>query len=382
MKEHFLLDPQVIFLNHGSYGATPKFVLERYQAWQFEMERQPVEFISRRAPSLLQEARQELATYLHTSPDNLVFMTNVTVALNAVARSLSLKPGDEVLTTNQEYGALDKTWQFLALKQGFKYINTPIDMPVTSAAHYIENLWSGVTPQTRVIFISQISSPTAVIAPIKEICQRARQQGILTIIDGAHAPGQIPLDLEDLGADFYGANLHKWLCAPKGSGFLYAAAHVHSLLEPLIVSFGWQSDQPSRSRLVDYYEYLGTRDVSAFLAVPAAIEFQRTMDWDTQRQRTHELAKQCIVEISEMTGLTPLYAPASEWYAQMVSVPLPQTVDPQTLKNQLYDQFKIEIPVLTWNNIRLVRASFQAYNSLQDLNSLVSALRTLVAPSR
>lgn len=382
MKEHFLLDPQVTFLNHGSYGATPKPVLECYQAWQVEMERQPVEFISRRVPTLLQEARQKLADYLHTGPDNLVFMTNVTVALNAVARSLSLKPGDEVLTTNQEYGALDKTWQFLALKQGFKYINTPIDMPVTTAAHYIKNLWSGVTPQTRVIFISQISSPTAVIAPIKEICRRARQQGILTIIDGAHAPGQIPVDLEDLGADFYGANLHKWLCAPKGSGFLYAATPVQALLEPLIVSFGWQSDQPGRSRLVDYYEYLGTRDVSAFLAVPAAIDFHKNMDWDTQRQRTHELAQQCIVEISQMTGLAPLYAPDSEWYAQMVSVPLPQSIDPQTLKNQLYDQFKIEIPVLTWNNIRLVRASFQAYNSRQDLEHLVSALKSLLALSR
>jgi isopenicillin-N epimerase len=382
LKEHFLLDPQVIFLNHGSYGATPKFVFERYQAWQFEMERQPVEFISRRAPALLQEARQELANYLHTSPDNLVFMTNVTVALNAVARSLPLKPGDEVLTTNQEYGALDKTWQFLALKQGFKYINTPIDMPVTTSDRYIENLWSGVTSHTRVIFISQISSPTSVIAPIKEICQRARQQGILTIVDGAHAPGQIPVDLEDLGADFYGANLHKWLCAPKGSGFLYAAQPVHALLEPLIVSFGWQSDQPGRSRLVDYYEYLGTRDLSAFLAVPAAIEFQKNMNWDAQRQRTHELAKQCIVEISEMTGLTPLYAPDSQWYAQMVSVPLPQTIDPQTLKNQLYDQFKIEIPVLTWNQIRLVRASFQAYNSRQDLDRFVSALHTLIASSQ
>ena len=247
MRDQFLLDPNVVFLNHGSYGATPRIVFERYQAWQLELEHQPVDFIGRRAKDLLQNAREKLANYFHACPENLVYMTNVTVALNAVARSLQLNPDDEVLTTDQEYGAMNRMWRFSSGKQGFKYINVPINLPVTTPENYIADLWKGVTDHTRVIFLSHISSPTSIIAPIREICRKAREQGILTVIDGAHVAGQLPLDLEDLGADFYGGNLHKWLCAPKGAGFLYAAPQVQHLLESLVVSFGWESDAPGPS---------------------------------------------------------------------------------------------------------------------------------------
>jgi isopenicillin-N epimerase len=376
MKEFFLLDPNIIFLNHGSFGATPRPVFERYQAWQLELERQPVEFIGRRSKDLLHQSRETLAGFFHTKPDNLVYMTNVTVALNAVARGLSLSVEDEVLASNQEYGALDKTWRFLAQKEGFKYINTPIDLPVTTQEKYIEDLWRGVTPKTRVIFISHISSSTSVIAPIQEICQRARRQGIMTIIDGAHVAGHIPLDLEDLGADIYGGNLHKWLCAPKGSGFLYAAPRVHHLLEPLVVSFGWESDASSGSRVVDLYEYIGTRDIAAFLSVPEAIKFQADHNWPQVRSQMHALASQCQIEICRLTGLEPLYSPTSNWFAQMVNIPLPVGIDLNHLKNTLYDEFHIEVPVGSWNGKPMIRVSFQAYNSQNDLDALCFALQS------
>ncbi len=219
LKEYFLLDPNVIFLNHGSFGATPKPVFESYQRWQIELERQPVEFLGRRYNGLMRTARAALADYVGTGENNLVYVTNVTVGLNIVARSLELGPGDEVLTTDHEYGALDRTWRFLALEKGFTYKNCSIPLPIPAPEDFVALLWENVTPQTRVIFISQITSPTAVIFPVAEICARARSAGILTVIDGAHVPGQIPLDLDNLGVDFWSGNLHKWLMSPKGSGF-------------------------------------------------------------------------------------------------------------------------------------------------------------------
>jgi isopenicillin-N epimerase len=274
LRNEFLLDPRITFLNHGSFGATPRRVFECYQHWQRELEFEPVEFLSRRAPELLQASRAFLAEYLCTQADNLVYVQNATTGLNIVARSLNLVAGDEVLSTDHEYGAIDRTWKFFAQKRGFKYINYPLPSPVSTIAEFVEAFWKGVTPQTRVIFISHITSPTAIIFPIKELCSRARNARILTIIDGAHVPGQISLSLDDLGADIYCGNLHKWLCAPKGSAFLFARPEIQPLIEPLVVSWGWQSENPGPSLFVDYHEWAGTRDISAFLAVPEAIRFQ------------------------------------------------------------------------------------------------------------
>ena len=210
LKKQFLLDPSVTFLNHGSFGATPKPVFEEYQRWQRELENQPVEFLGRRVTDLMSESRAALGDYLGTRADNLVYTQNVTISLNIVARSLELKPGDEVLTTDHEYGAMDRTWRFLSKEHGFRYINQHIELPLTTEEKFIEDLWQGVTTNTRVIFLSHITSPTAIIFPIKEIIRRAREAGIITIIDGAHVAGQLPLQLDSLGADFYGGNLHKY----------------------------------------------------------------------------------------------------------------------------------------------------------------------------
>ncbi len=378
LHEDFLLDTHVIYLNHGSFGATPRPVFESYQRWQRELERQPTEFLGRRAGALLEQSRRVLAEYLGTHSANLAYVTNATTGLNAIARGLSLGEGDEVLASDHEYGALDRTWRFLAQKLGFHYKNQPIPLPVTTSEAFVETFWQGVTPQTRVIFLSHITSPTALIFPVEAICQKAREQGILTIIDGAHAPGQVPLQLDALGADFYSGNLHKWLCAPKGAAFVYARAERMPLIEPLIVSWGYQSDQPGPSPLVDYLEWQGTRDISAFLAVPDAIEYQRSHDWHAVRQRCHQRTVDTAAAVAQAFGLTPISPLTETWVGQMASAPLPHSVRTEELHRRLYEEYRIEIPILEWNGHKLARCSFQAYNTPEDADALLRALAALV----
>lgn len=414
LKEFFLLDPNIIFLNHGSFGAAPRPVFRTYQRWQRELERQPVEFLGRRHRALMTEARRVLGEYLGTDADNLVYTTNVTVSLNIVARSLNLGPADEVLSTDHEYGALDRTWRFLAKEHGFKYINHPIPFTTKTGVSFrddksaeknkgisvdsvhsvvsksatqwfVDELWKGVTSRTRVIFLSHITSPTALLFPVEAVVRRARADGILTVVDGAHAPGQIPLRLDELGADFYGGNLHKWLCAPKGSGFLYARPEVQYLLKPLVVSWGFEAEIPGSSQFVDHHEWIGTRDIAAFLSVPEAIEFQKKHDWENVRRLCHELVREAQARICALTGLTPLGPPIDAFGngemqegLQMAAVPLLDTVDISVLKTRLYDEYHIEIPLFQWNGQKIVRLSIQGYNTRRDVDTLVSALEYLL----
>jgi isopenicillin-N epimerase len=376
-REFYLLDPEVVFLNHGSFGATPRIVFEKYQWWQRELEHQPVQFLGRRFDDLMQQARTALAGYVHTTPYNLVYVPNATTGLNIVARSLTLKPGDEILSTNHEYGALDRTWRFLTRKGGATYRQVPIPLPLTTPEAFVEELWSGITSRTRVVFLSHITSPTALIFPIQEICRRARNAGIISIIDGAHTVGQIPLDLEELGADFYSSNLHKWLCCPKGSAFLYARPEMQQLVEPLVVSWGYESETPSASRFVDEQEWTGTRDIAAYLTTDEAIRFCEMHGWDEVRSRCHRLAQYARERILSLTGLQPLSPDSAEWYMQMVTMPLPSCNAAQ-LKARLYDEYHIEVPIITWQNQFFIRVSIQAYNTLEDVEHLVKALGRLL----
>ena len=377
-KDLFLLDPEVIFLNHGSFGACPKTVFEVYQNWQRELERQPVEFLSRRIADLLAEARTQLAAYLGVESDEVVYFSNPTMAINMVARSLDLHPGDEVLASDHEYGALDRTWRFICRQKGAKYIQQSIALPITSQADVVEALWQGVSEHTRVIFISHITSPTALVFPVEEICQRARTAGILTIVDGAHAPGQVQLDLNAIGADFYAGACHKWLCAPKGAGFLFARRPVQSRLAPLVVSWGYESEKPGPSQFIDYHEWQGTRDLSAFLSVPAAIEFQAQHDWPAVRRRCHALAIQTRARINTITDLPAICPDSPEWYGQMFAALLPDGVATEGLKARLYEEYRIEVPLHRWNNKPLIRVSIQVYNDPADTDALLMALRELL----
>lgn len=380
LKSQFLLDPDIIFLNHGSFGATPRPVFAEYQAWQRRLERQPVKFILTELWNHLAAARQQLGNYVGAKANDLVFVPNATFGLNVVARSLQLEPDDEVLTTDHEYGACDNVWRFLSQKQGFCYVQQPITLPVVSPEAVVEQFWQGVTPRTKIIFISHITSTTAVCFPVTEICRRARQAGIVTIIDGAHAPGQVPLDLQAIDPDFYFGNTHKWLCSPKGSAFLYTRPDKQSWIEPLVIGWGWGEERELTfgSDFLDYMQWLGTNDLSAYLSVPAAIRFQAAHSWTAVRQQCHTLLSEAVHQICALTHLPSIYPDNAGFYHQMATIPLPRLASIEGLKETLYQAYKIELPVLAWNGRHFIRVSVQGYNRQSDIDALVEALTELL----
>jgi isopenicillin-N epimerase len=379
LKEYFLLDPEIHYLNHGSYGATPKPVFEAYQNWQLGLERQPVLFLGRKLDGLLQMSRRVLGEYLNANADDLVYIPNATHGINIVARSLDLRSDDEVLTTDQEYGACDYTWDFICSKVGAKYIHQSIPLPVNSEEEILEQFWQGVTPRTKAIYVSHITSSTALRLPVEKICQRARDAGILSIIDAAHSPGQIPVDLQFLGADILFGNCHKWMLAPKGAAFLHVRREIQSLINPLIVSWGTHPtpDIATGSRFIDILQWTGTKDPAAALTVPTAIQFMKDHDWDHVRCQCHVLLRQAIEQICDLTNLQPLYPLDSNFYSQMGVAPLPNC-DLLRLKSRLYDEHRIEVPLTQWQNRQFIRISIQGYNDQDDVNALLNALEVLL----
>ena len=380
IKDLFLLDPDIHFLNHGSFGATPRAVFEAYQEWQRLLERQPVLFLGREYARLHHEARCALGEYLNARAEDLVFVPNATHGVNIVARSLNLGAGDEVLATDHEYGACDRTWDFLCRKRGASYIRQPIPLPVSSQDEILERFWEGVTHRTKVIFLSHISSPTALRFPVKEICRRARLAGIRTLIDGAHAPGQIPVDLASIRADFYAGNCHKWMMSPKGAGFLHARQEVQGMVEPLVVSWGYDAEEDfsTGSAYVDYLQWTGTRDPAAALSVPAAIQFMEENRWEEIRLGCAELLRTALHRIEQVTGLPPLYPDDRDLFLQMAVAQLPTGTDLKELKTRLYDEFQVEVPLIEWNGFKLIRISVQGYNTQEDADALVAGLARLL----
>lgn len=374
LAEQYLLDPEIAFLNHGSFGAVPRPVFEVYQHWQRELESNPVIFLGRKVPDLLTAAREKLGAFVNARGDDLAFVPNATHGLNIVARSLRLEPGDEVLSTNHEYGAIDRTWRFNCEKQGARLIHQPISVPVADPADVVEELWTGVNARTKVIALSHITSPTALVFPVAEICRRAREAGILTVIDGAHAPGQLDLDMQAIGADFYAGNCHKWLSSPRGAGFLWARPERQPLLEPLVVSHGWQSRNPGPSPFLDYFTWVGTVDPAAYLSVPRAIEFFQENDWPAVRAACHRLLKEAEERILALSGLPPL-SPESMW-VQMRAIPLPGPADAY---RRLWEEHQVVVPITQWGEQPGVRISVQAYNTPAHLDRLVDALRKAAA---
>jgi len=380
IRDLFLLNPDVIFLNHGSFGATPKPVMDAYQSWQRELEYQPVQFLVADLFNHLKNSRQVLGNYLHTKPDCLVYVPNATFGVNIVARSLQLEKGDEVLISDHEYDACEFVWEFACNNSGAKLIRQPIALPIYSQDEIIEHFWEGVTTRTKLIFLSHITSPTAIRFPIESICQRAKDNGIYTFIDGAHAPGQIALDLDEVGADFYTGNCHKWMLAPKGSGFLQVQPEVQELINPLVISWGWGGNPEfsSGSRFIDNLQWWGTHDPSAFLSVPSAIDFQKKHKWEQERENCHSLAIDTRNKIDSLTGMDPICPDSVEWINQMFINRLPEDTDIVVLKEALYNNFRIEVPIVVWNENKFIRVSIQAYNSLDDINALLNALEHLL----
>jgi isopenicillin-N epimerase len=365
IRRDLLLDPEVAFLNHGSFGACPRPVFDSYQAYQRDLEWEPIDFLDRRLPALLASARAELARYLNAPHDDLAFVTNATTGVNLAARSLDLRPGDEILTTDLEYGACDLAWEWLAARTGAEYIRAAIPLPLTSADELVEALFARATRRTRVVYVSHITSSTALVLPVEEIVSRARELGLMTIVDGAHAPAHVPVDVDALGADFYSGNTHKWLMAPKGAGFLHARPEHQEPVDAAIVSWGYTAGRGFQERI----EMQGTRDPAAWLAVPDAIGYQAERDWDTVRERCRALTREARTELCNLVGTEPL-AP-TEMLGQMASVRLPRP-DPG-LRDRLFASHRIEIPVAGPDQ-DLLRISVAAYTTRDDVERLLAAL--------
>ncbi len=385
MREHFLLDPGVVFLNHGSFGACPKPVFAELQRWQLEMEGNPVEFLGRRSAALLRAARQRLAAHLGAGADDLVFVPNATTGVNTVAqsvvRSLHLQPGDEVLTTDHEYGACDATWRHLCERTGAVYRRVPIPLPF-EAGHFVARLMAAVTPRTRLIFVSHVTSTTALIFPVAALCAAARERGITTLVDGAHAPGYLDLNLADVGADFYTGNCHKWLCAPKGAAFLHVRPEHQAALHAPVVSWGYVVTEEGgghtgfdayvgRTLLERRLQWQGTRDIAAWLSVPAALDFLSAHGWPARRAECHARALALQARVLTRNGLQPRAHDAD--FGQMVPIAV-RCEEPEALRARLFDEHRIEVPVTQHAGRVFVRVSVQAYTSDAELQALEDAL--------
>ena len=372
-RSQWRLRPDTLYLNHGSFGPPPLPVVEAQRQWKTRLDEQPMDFFVRQYTPAWFEARRRLAAFVHADPDDLVFVENATAAVNIVADCFPLASGDEVLLTNHEYGAVMRTLQRSCARTGAappRVVDLPL--PFESADQVVDAIFAAVTPRTRLLVVSHITSPTAVILPVAEICRRARREGVAVCVDGPHAPAQVDIDLAALDCDFYAASLHKWLSAPFGSGFLYVAPKHQSSIRPAVQSWGrLQPETPTT--WFDEFIWSGTCDPSPYLSVPTAIDFLESVGVAAFRRHCHELAQYARHRLVELTGLTPIVPDSPEWYGAMAHVPLPPG-DARSLQVHLWEAHRIEVPIVNWNNARYIRVSCHLYNTREQIDKLVAAL--------
>jgi isopenicillin-N epimerase len=378
LKDQFLLRKDIHFLNFGSFGATPKPVFDYYQQWQKVLEAEPVQFIAFDGYEYLSTSRAALAKFIYVDDkDDLVYVTNPSFAINIIAKAFPLEEGDEILATDIEYGACDRTWDYYCGQKKAIYKRQKISLPITTKEQFIADFFAGLTSKTKAIFISHITSATALTFPVKEICEIAKSKGLITIVDGAHAPAQVDLKINELAVDFYVGACHKWMMAPKGASFLYAHKSVQHLCEPLVVSWGYKAAKPSESQFLDYHQMIGTRDFSAFLAVTMSIIFMKDNNWPAVAKECHEMVLANAPLFYELLGTQPISPLTNEWIGQMISIPI-HTKKPEVLQRKLFKEFNIEIPIMRQGEDIYMRYSINAFNSVQDLEALHNALTTII----
>lgn len=386
-QKHWSIDRHITFLNHGSFGACPLPVLQAQQQIRDQIEKQPLQFFNREYETQIDNARSSLAEFIGAPPDNLVFVPNATTGINAILRSLEFQPGDELLTTNQEYNASRNILDFVAQNSRSQVVVAQIPFPITSEDQIITAIMECVSPRTKLALLDHITSQTALIFPIQKIISLLAEKGIDTLIDGAHAPGMIPLNLQQIGATYYTGNCHKWLCAPKGSGFLYVAKHKQKTIRPAIISHGANSLRQDRSRFHLEFDWVGTIDPSPYLCIPIAIQFMRSLlgnSWQELMQHNHTMALAARTIICNTLNIN-IPCP-DELIGSMASIPLPQTAQdilPITsipaLQNTLWQNFKIEVPIIIFPQApqQLIRISAQIYNKLSQYEYLAHTLKQL-----
>jgi len=375
-EQYFLLRKDITFLNFGSFGACVKPVFEKYQSFQLEMEAEPVQFITNTGLKYLATAREALGNYVHCDKDDLVYVTNPSYAVNAIAKSFDLKAGDEVLATDLEYGACDKTWQYYCEKSGAKYVRQPIPLPIQSKEKFVEEFFKGFTSKTKLVFISHITSSTGLRLPVEEICAIAKQKGVLTFVDGAHAPGQIPLNLKNAPFDFYTGACHKWMMTPKGSSFFYVKRELQNKVDPLVISWGYNALFPSSSQFLDYHQTNGTRDYAAFLTIPAAIDFMKEHNWEQVAAECRALVRANAKPFCELLGATPIAPLTDDFMLQLYSAEI-KTKEPEKLHDHFFNEYKIQIPVMRHGDKVYLRYSINAFNKQSDLDKLFDAVKDI-----
>ena len=392
LRAHWLLEDGLTFLNHGSFGACPKAVMEEQSRLRAEMERNPVRFLWREIEGRLDAARADIARFLGADTDDIAFVTNATTAVNAVLRSIELKPGDELITTDHGYNACNNILAECARRAGAKVVTARIPLPIAGPEQVVSAVLSAITPRTRLLLIDHITSPTALVLPVAEIIREMDARGVDVFVDGAHAPGMIPLDLRVLRPAYYTGNLHKWICAPRGAGFLYARNDRRENLHPATISHGYNTSRPGRSHFHDEFDWQGTLDVTAWLTVPTALRFCEKLfpgGWPALMEHNHRLAITARRLLCERLGVEP---PCPEtMLGSMAALPLPSPLQDENsgesravisrfdpLQSALLEKQRIEVPLIRWGAParRWFRISAHAYNSPEEYERLAAALAT------
>ncbi len=382
------LDRSITFLNHGSFGACPRVVLEKQTELRARLESEPVRFFVRELPDLLEGSRAILSDFLDADPDDVAFVGNATGGVNAVLRSLRLESGDELLVSDQEYNACRNALEVKAEECGAKVVVAAIPYPLRSADQVIEGFLARVTPRTRLAMIDHVTSQTGLVLPIDRLAAELRSRGIAVLVDGAHAPGMVPLSLRRLGVDYYTGNCHKWICAPKGAAFLWVAPKHQGLVRPPVISHGWNSTRTDRSRFRLLFDWQGTWDPTAYLCVGEAIRYLGGLfpgGWAELRARNRTLALAARELLSRTLGVAP--AAPEEMIGSLATVPLPDDPAPRRpvgtaideidpLQEALYQRHRIEVPIVNWPAPprRIVRVSAQIHNQMADYEHLARAL--------
>jgi len=382
-----LLDPTVTNLNTGSIAPLPRCVFERVTTLRQRLAEEPLDFVLRQMPPLLWQARQRLAQFLGGRTDRLVFTTNVSAAINLVASSLQLAAPGEILLTDHEYGAMHWCFERTAQRLGLTLRVVPVPALASDPQEFVDAIRPALNDPTRLLFFSHVLSPPATTMPAKAICTEARKRGIITVLDGAHAPAMTPIALDDMDCDFYGGNCHKWLLSPTGAGFLYLGRGNENRLQPLHVSWGYRPD-PAKMDEPDefgttprlrFLEFEGTRDICPWLTVPQAIDFQAGIGWDKIRERNLSLAhyaRQKMAAIPHLRLHTPNHP---DLHGYLTAFRLPANVQPNDLRAFLWDRHRIEAPVIERPESLLIRLSTHFYNTEEEVNYLAEVLHKFLA---
>ena len=373
------------FLNHGSFGACPKQVLAVQQRLRSQLEQEPLRFFGREWEPLLDDARSKLAAFVGADVQDLVFVPNATTGVNSVLRSLTFSPEDEILTTNHEYNACRNALDFVASRTGARVVVAKIPFPIDSPQQVMAAVIERVSPKTRLALLDHVTSQTGLIFPIQELVKQLQQRGVDTLVDGAHAPGMIPLNLEEIGATYYTGNCHKWLCAPKGAAFLYVRRDKQSEIRPLTISHGTNSPRTDKTCFQLEFDWTGTNDPTAYMCVPEAIAFMGSLlpgGWTELMQQNHQLVLQGRRLLCEALEVQPPCP--EEMIGSMAVVPLPTMLenrDFMSIHDELFDKFSIQVQMMPWQEKPrlLVRISAQIYNTLEQYEYLAKVLKGLLS---